>query len=179
MAVWASSGNRAAPACARAMLPSLSKSRRFIKAADSAAVVEFLHGLTLKSARARARKATTPGSASSIRQRGGHFWYSRRTTPFGGGSDEALEAHADRIGIGGCCDLLRGTAGLPTSGRLWLRERRLSEQCEGGVLLVAPGLYREHAELRRRLRRPWLLGASILVARLSEGRPPVSHRDAS
>jgi hypothetical protein len=41
MAVWASSGSRAAPACARAMPPSLSKSRRFIKAADSEAAVEF------------------------------------------------------------------------------------------------------------------------------------------
>src|SRR5882762_2684098 len=152
MAVWASSGNRAAPACARAMPPSLSKSRRFIKAADSAAVVEFLHGLTLKSAGARARKATSHGSASSIRQRGGHFWYSRRTTPFRGGSDEAFEAHADRIGIGGGCHLLRGTAGLSTSGGLRLWQRRLSEQREGGVLLVAPGLYLEHAELRWRLR---------------------------
>src|ERR1700733_3620283 len=132
------------------------------------------NGLMPKTGGTRAPKATSRRSASSIRQRERHFCYSRRTTPSRGGRNEAL---ADRISIAGGCDLLRGTARLPTSGRLRLRQRRHSEQRQVGVLLVAAGLYLQPADLWRLWWSGWL-GTVCLVARLSQGGSAISNRHA-
>ena len=59
MALCANSGNRAAPACARAMLPSFSKSRRFIKYAARAgdACLQWSHAQNGRDKSAKSNKS--------------------------------------------------------------------------------------------------------------------------
>ena len=87
----------------------------------------------------------TVHSVRLYRQRSRRLWYSRARSPVAEVLDEALASRA-RAGVAAaaCC---AGRVGFPADRRLRLWQRRLAQQRQGRVLLVAPGLHLQHGKL--------------------------------
>ena len=137
----------ASAACARAIPPSLSRSRLFqiFSLRRTSACIVSRSRAAPTSARqlsaVRHRLQPTGGLHPSSNWRSCAFAHSLR-----GGPHEALRV---ALVTAAARSLLRGRVGIPADSGFRLRQRRLAHQREGRVLLVAPGLYLQHGELRR------------------------------